>query len=1073
MLKTGNSGGGKGIRIVNQQSEIRTKWEEIQAEVPDSMVYVTRYIAKASHFEIQVVGDGQRCIHLHGRDCSTQRRNQKLVEECPIQAPAELIARLENYAVKLMTAVGYRCLATVEFIYDKEAEEVFILEVNPRIQVEHIITEQLFDLNLVKIQFLLALNHKIDQIPELQSLSYRYTKHVISVRINSENPYEDFRPIQGKLEDMSLTFSKNSWGYFSMDKGGMITGTVDSQFGHILAWGADRVQSCFNLAHLIDRAKIKGSIYNTTSFLKNYIICDAFQANEHYTRYLHEISIESFINHRVPEGVIVMLTMIYLAILENAPREAACLDSIRRGHAYLLNQYNCSTESLVVYKNRLYPFMYVFGMKREKQVDQQVLLCYQGHWFKIMFAYVHEDIVLFLNNKMYKVQHGYRDDYSIEMIINQRKYNMIHKLKDATVKSPVGGKIIECIMETGSHILPGMEYVKIECMKMVLNFKAERAGKITYLKKQGDTVTLNEPLVIIETGNEDVNTVYQQDNSTGIVDLFQSLRVSPKEVDKCIQYNLSFNKQIPLTLPYIEEKINVKDYPQYFSDNYTSLNQKEDTHGLLAWQIMTSSGVFILLANNLATHHGTFSFKEDKFYHAVLHYARRNKLPFVFIASNSGADITINEKVKYLAKGHKTADGIAYLYLDPDDYAAVAPQVQVEYLPEVKHYRLMGICNDGIVNLDGSALLVAEMAKARTEIPTFTLVLERTVGVGAYLAKLSERIVQRRDSPIILTGYQALNKVLNQDLYESNLQLGGPQIMGLNGISHNIVDTTREGLTYIGYLLDLILCPIRPERPERPMCPERNLETIPENPLDAVFDRSTFIPTMTEYAKTVTTGRARIGGRAFGIIYNTPDPVDKMTPCDPANLETSTTYEKQSGNILYPDTSFKIAKTIRDVNVEGLPLLIITDWRGFSGGTRDMYTHVLDFGAMIISELVAFRKAVYIYVPDGGQLRGGSMVVFSKSINPLIKFCVSPTAHINVLEPNATKELKYRLKDVQRYATQHGVSLEDADQIATMYTDLNDVIYADYYVLNDKSKGRIIDQTCTLPELRAYILTGL
>ena len=179
--------------------------------------------------------------------------------------------------------------------------------------------------------------------------------------------------------------------------------------------------------------------------------------------------------------------------------------------------------------------------------------------------------------------------------------------------------------------------------------------------------------------------------------------------------------------------------------------------------------------------------------------------------------------------------------------------------------------------------------------------------------------------------------------------------------------------------------------------------------------------------------------------------------------------------ILYPSTSYKIAKTIHDVSVENLSLLIMCDWRGFSGGTRDMYGNVLDFGSMIVSELSYFNKNnIYIYVPPNGQLRGGSMVVFSKSINKdRIHFITSRYSKINVLEPDATKELKFKKKDEEKYIKIHSVSSTIANEVANMYTKLNDIIPKEHntYILNEKKENNlIIDKLLEPIELREYII---
>jgi acetyl-CoA carboxylase/biotin carboxylase 1 len=522
----------------------------------------------------------------------------------------------------------------------------------------------------------------------------------------------------------------------------------------------------------------------------------------------------------------------------------------------------------------------------------------------------------------------------------------------------------------------------------------------------------------------------------------------------------SFLPQVQTGKLAAPDSVDVDLYPAYFTENardITPLHTGGEC-GIKAWEIRLGGKPFVLIANNLKWRNGTFSYTEDAFYYKILHYARVNRLPFVYIASNSGADINLNEGVKFMAKPW----GTEYLYLTREDYDRVKNQVQADFHPERGHYIIRCINNKGIVNLDGSALLVSEMAKARQEIPTFTFVIDRTVGVGAYLAKLSERIVQLRDASIILTGYQALNKVLGNNLYESNLQLGGPQIMGANGISQKIVDTTGEGFAYLKTMLSFVLAPVMPPPGE---VPAKDL-------MGHIIDAGTFLETMHDYAKTVITGRARIGGQAYAVVYNNEAVTEKFIPCDPANLATEVSYLKQSPNILYPDTSYKIAKTIQTANMEGLPLLLICDWRGFSGGTRDMYANVLDFGSMIVTELTAYKQKIWVYIPPYGQLRGGSMVVFSKSINPeWITLCVSKHAKINVLEPNAAKELKYKQKDIEKYAVKHNITMETADKIALMYTELNDVVNSDYTILEQADAPKIIDYVIEPFELRQKILS--
>ena len=1040
MLKAGNSGGGKGIRIIKDKSKCYEMWQEILQEVVSPMIYATKYIENASHLEIQILGDGEKSIHLHGRDCSTQRRNQKLIEECPIQKDKELVDNIQNYAVKIANYIGYRGLATVEFIYDQDTKDVYILEVNPRIQVEHIITEQLFGLNLIKLLFMVSNGYMLSDIQELQNLDYNYKIHIVSMRINAENPYEDFRPTLGKIHEIDITYNRRSWGYFSVANDGQISETVDSQFGHISAFGSNRDAAIKNLTGLIDGLKIRGTIYNTASFLKNFINSSVFRTNRHTTRYLNNVANTQIFNTKYNPDNVAVLGIIYNSFIMNNARENECIEGLNRGHNYYLTELNKFQQTIIISNDTIYDYEFLTEINVGK--SKRIIIRYNGICYAFSFTYENNRMNIILNKDfIYAITHSYCDDYKIELLINQHKYNFTRKIKDNKIRSPASGRVIDCVFSNGDQVNEGDVYVKIECMKMILPFKADKTGIIVYNIKQGDVVVSNQ---LIGEFSCDASVEYEYTRNYKLFDCF-SVYSSPESIiernnsllNKCLQ-----NKQ---------PKDDAAKIPYLFTDKFELL---------FADMICSSKGYlmnnsFVLLVNDLTANNGVFSYAEDEYYFKCLRYARENKLPFVFVASNSGAEIKINEKVKFALKPHVVNGEFKYMFLEPAEYEQYKTEIIGNFNVELGHYEITCVNNPGIINLDGSALLVSEMAKARNEIQTITLVLDRTVGVGAYLARLSERIIQRRDSSILLTGYQSINKVLGRDLYESNIQLGGHLVMANNGISHKIVDTTIEGVEYIKQLLFL--------------GKNNGGLKVPQTIRD-IIDTDTMLETMESYARNVVTGRCLIKGKTFGIAFATNYIADKFTPCDPADLSSANRTDKMSPNILYPDTSYKIAKTIRDCNIEDIPMLIVADWRGFSGGTHDMFDNVLDFGSMIVSELAYYKNDVIIYVPPNGQLRGGSMVVFSKSINrEKIKLFAAPTAKINVLEATATKELKYKASDKQKYAVLHNITDDTMmDVISSRFVELNDVINPEYKVLNQYEP--IVDGILEPTELRSTIL---
>jgi biotin carboxylase len=1068
MLKAGNSGGGKGIRIVQEKSKCYEMWQEILHEVQSPMIYATTYIKNASHLEIQILGDGKNAIHLHGRDCTTQRRNQKLIEECPIQKDETTISNIQNYAVQIIKHIGYRGLATVEFIYDQDTKKVYILEVNPRIQVEHIITEQLFDLNLIKLLYLVANGVSISEIKELENINYQFNKHILSVRINSENPYEDFRPSLGEITEIDITYNKKSWGYFSISNNSIISGQLDSQFGHILVIGDNRNFAIQNMTNLINGLKIRGTIYNTSSFLKNFINDEVFINNKHTTKYLNSSTNTQLFNTKYNLDSIIVIGMLYNSIFYYENKEKECIDKLKQGHNFLLNEINQFQPSLIVFNNTKYDYEYLFEIEYSQKNTKKCLIRFNNKLYHFEFQYLNNTMNIILQNKyFYTIVNSYYDDYQFEILINQLKYNFIRKIKNNKILNQVSGKIIECVFQNGDIVNKGDVYIKIECMKMIMSFKIENSGKIQYFVKTGDFVISNQVIGEILM-NEDNNILPYTNQYTNqylinneIMKNFEQNYHQNYIIDDIINKNKRIlNSTIIPKQPYL----NPDDIANLFSpkSNYHILtfgdeNNKYGSKGYLI------ENKYVLLVNDLKKNNGVFTYSEDEYYFNCLKYSRENKLPFVFIASNSGAEIKINEPLKFVVKPFidKVNGEFKYFFLDENDYQKYKSEVIAIYCSENNHYKITCINNPGIVNLDGSALLVSEMAKARKEILTITFVIDRTVGVGAYLARLSERIVQRKDSSILLTGYQSINKVLGKELYESNIQLGGYNIMSNNGISHKIVETTIEGIEYIKSLLynrsefSYDLCNISQSSITK---------TVSE-----IIDKNSFIETMENYAKNVITGRCEINCQKYGIIFPTENIVDKFIPCDPADLSSSNKINKMSPNILYPDTSYKISKTIRDSNIEGLPLLIIADWRGFSGGTRDMYENVLDFGSMIVSELVYYHQKVTIYIPPNGQLRGGSMVVFSKSINKeKITMYASNTAYINVLEPSATKELKYKLADKQKYAELYNIQDEQfMENISLRYVELNDCINTNYKILN--KYDNIIDKIIEPIDLRSIL----
>ena len=203
LLKASAGGGGRGIKLVSNPGEIedtfRVAAAEARAAFGNDTLYMERYVGNARHIEVQILGDQHgNVIHLGERDCSLQRRHQKIVEEAPAYAVSpEVRAKICQAAATLARSIGYRSAGTIEFIYDNDTADFYFLEMNTRIQVEHPVTEMITGVDLVAQQLLIA---RGEPLPYKQS-DIKFTGHAIECRITAESPQHGFRPCPGRITE--------------------------------------------------------------------------------------------------------------------------------------------------------------------------------------------------------------------------------------------------------------------------------------------------------------------------------------------------------------------------------------------------------------------------------------------------------------------------------------------------------------------------------------------------------------------------------------------------------------------------------------------------------------------------------------------------------------------------------------------------------------------------------------------------------------------------------------------------------------------------------------------------------
>lgn len=259
LIKAVAGGGGRGMKRVDRAEDFEGAMAMASAEAlaafGNGEVYVERFIASGRHVEVQVLGDGVRAVHLGDRDCSIQRRFQKLVEEAPAPfIPDDRREALRRAAVRLAEHLAYRGAGTVEFLVDAETFDFYFLEMNARIQVEHPVTEQVTGIDLVEHQLQIADGQPLSLTQEM----IRLDGHAIEVRINAEDPAADFRPSPGRVTRAAWPSGPAIRVDTHIADGGTVPPLYDSLIGKLIVSGADRAEAVARLGEALAALEIEG-----------------------------------------------------------------------------------------------------------------------------------------------------------------------------------------------------------------------------------------------------------------------------------------------------------------------------------------------------------------------------------------------------------------------------------------------------------------------------------------------------------------------------------------------------------------------------------------------------------------------------------------------------------------------------------------------------------------------------------------------------------------------------------------------------------------------------------------------
>ncbi len=499
MIKASEGGGGKGIRKAESDEEFRKQYPQVALEVPGSPIFIMKLARNARHLEVQLLADESgRAISLFGRDCSIQRRHQKIIEEAPaVIADPGIFRQMEEAAVRLAELVGYRSAGTVEYLYEEESGSWYFLELNPRLQVEHPCTEMVANVNLPAAQLMVAMGIPLHRIKPIRQMygedPYGFNDidfknpanmpspsgHVIAARITSENPDEGFKPSSGTVHELNFKSNKNVWGYFSVSASGGLHEYADSQFGHCFSWGEDRQQARDNLVVALKELSIRGDFRTIIEHLVMILEKHEFLHNSLNTGWL-DVLIANKVRAEKPDKMLSLicgaLNVADQVIASNFQSFKGALERGQSQPATFLKNTVCvdllyEDFKYTIQATKTGPTQYLLELSNtQKEVevhrmtDQQLLVSVDGLTHT---TYMHE------NTEQYRVVVG-----------NQTV--VFEKENDPTLLlSPSTGKLIKYLVGDGEHVKAGDAYAEIEVMKMVTTLQVKESGTVQICKRPG------------------------------------------------------------------------------------------------------------------------------------------------------------------------------------------------------------------------------------------------------------------------------------------------------------------------------------------------------------------------------------------------------------------------------------------------------------------------------------------------------------------------------------------------------------------------------------------------------------
>jgi len=514
MLKASWGGGGKGIRKVAAEAEVGPAFRAVQGEVPGSPIFAMKLAPTSRHLEVQLLADAHGGVtSVYSRDCSVQRRHQKIVEEGPVsKAPPAALAKMEACARKLARAVGYVGAATVEYLYALETGEFFFLELNPRLQVEHPVTEWISGVNIPSVQLLVGMGVPLHRIPDIRRLHGQdptgsspidfeavpqvpSSGHVVAVRVTSEDANVGFKPTCGELDELSFRTSPDVWGYFSVKSGGRIHEFSDSQFGHLFAKGETREAAIRAMVVALKEVKIRGEIRTIVDYAVEMIQDAAFVQNEVHTGWL-DARIAAHVRSEKPAWYLAVIAGALLRALDAAAaRSAEYLGYLEKGQLPPARLTLTSFDTQFVLDGMKYSPAVI---RRGPQAFRVSLGGGSGAGSTPPSAV--DVVARRLNDGGLHIQvdgqahvvHAEEEAGGTRLTIDALTCLLESEADPSRLVAPSPGKLVRYLVEDGAAVRPDTPYAEIEVMKMLMPLLPGAAGTLTQLVPEGGVLAAGD-----------------------------------------------------------------------------------------------------------------------------------------------------------------------------------------------------------------------------------------------------------------------------------------------------------------------------------------------------------------------------------------------------------------------------------------------------------------------------------------------------------------------------------------------------------------------------------------------------